>query len=74
MKIAFGITAYDDNIEMIDEPDYATVHARVKTWGQEDSPGTVFTELPIRPCTEDDLGLGDSLENSMFYRPHKNSD
>ena len=35
-QIAFGITAYDSNIEKIDDPDYATLHARLKQWGHED--------------------------------------
>ena len=30
LQIAFGITAYDSYQEMIDEPDYATIHAKLK--------------------------------------------
>ena len=75
LQIAFGLTHYDSNVEMIDEPDYATIHARLKQWGQEgSSAGTTFKELIIRPCTEDDLGLGESTENSKFDTPHRNSD
>ena len=29
-QIAFGVTAYDSNQEMIDDPDYVTLHARLK--------------------------------------------
>ena len=72
-QIAFGITAYDDNQEMIDDPDYVTIHARLKEWGN-DGMGTTFTELPIRPCTRDDLGLDVENKSTKFYPAHKNSE
>ena len=74
LQIAFGITYYDTNQEMIVEPDYGELIGRVKKWGG-DHVGIEWQELNIRPCTYEELGLGDeeSMEDSKFYRPHKNS-
>ena len=75
LQIAFGITYYDSNQEMIVEPDYGELIARVKKWGG-DAIGIEWQQLNIRPCTYEELGLGDeaSQEDAKFFRPHKNSD
>ena len=69
LGVAFGITYYDSNEEMIVEPDYAIVRARVKSWG--DDIGVKWKELELRPCTKEELGIGspETLEQSKFYRP-----
>ena len=46
LMLAFGLTAYDDNYDMIDEPDYGELKAYYKTWGLKDAPGVEFTEIP----------------------------
>ena len=32
LEIAFGVTNYDDNLEMLDEPEYGEIKAMIKTW------------------------------------------
>ena len=50
--IAFGITAYDDNREHIEDPTYGTIKAYYKTWGLNEQKQTVdFVELPTSMCT-----------------------
>ena len=34
-RVAFGMTYYDSNQEMLIEPDYGTVTGRVKSWNEE---------------------------------------
>ena len=49
--LAFGITAYDDDFENIEDSDYGELKAYYKTWGFEDQPGVDFVEIPTTPCT-----------------------
>ena len=49
--VAFGITAYDDVTESIDDPRYGRTKGVYKTWGQEDQIGVNFEEIPMKPCT-----------------------
>ena len=58
LQVAFGMTYYDSNQEIIIEPDYGELIARVKKWGG-DHTGIEWQQLDIRPCTEGELGLGD---------------
>lgn len=46
LMIAFGLTAYDENYESIEDDDYGTLKAFYKTWGMADAPGVEFTEIP----------------------------
>ena len=46
--IAFGITAYDDNYESIEDADYGDLKAFYKTWGFEDAPGEQFIEIETK--------------------------
>ena len=39
LMIAFGLTAYDDNLESIEDSDYGQIKAYYKTWGMKDQPG-----------------------------------
>ncbi len=46
LMLAFGITAYDENYDLIDEPDYGELKAYYKTWGLKEAVGVEFTEIP----------------------------
>ncbi len=46
LMMAFGITDYDDNYDLIDEPDFGELKAYYKTWGLEEAPWVEFTEIP----------------------------
>ena len=46
LMLAFGLTDYDDNYEMIDEPDYGELKAYYKTWGLEGDGFVEFKEIP----------------------------
>ena len=59
LQIAFALTHYDDNFEMLEEPDYGEIKARIRSWSPE-TPETFFTEVEIRPCTYEELGLSDN--------------
>ena len=55
---AFGITAYDDVREPIDDPSYGELKAFTKTWGGiegDDVYGVNYRELAVRNCTEAEL-------------------
>ena len=51
VMIAFGLTAYDENYEPIEDDDYGTLKAYYKTWGLKDAPGVEFNEIPTSYCT-----------------------
>ena len=73
-EIAFGFTAYDDNYEMLHEPDYGEIKVFMKSWSSSDS-FTEFSELEFRPCTDEELGLGPNGfddPNSRFYKMSEN--
>ena len=59
LMIAFGLTAYDDNLEPIEDPRYGELKAYYKTWGMNDALGVEFTELPTVPCTKKQLGISE---------------
>ena len=72
-NIAFGITNFDHNLEMLDEPDYGEVVAKIKRWDSELLIN--WSDVKIRPCTMEELGLGgpETLSDAKFYPPHKDS-
>ena len=39
LKFAFGITAYDSNQEVIEDPDYGEIKAKFYGWGLDDVMG-----------------------------------
>ena len=49
-QLAFGLTYYDGNLEMLEFDDVAKLVPRLKTWSK-DGP-VVFHDLSYRPCTE----------------------
>ena len=71
LAIAFGITAYDNNQEIIEDPSYGVLNPYYKTWGFEDSVGVEFEPLKTRPCTEAELHINNQTDpDSIFYPPH----
>lgn len=60
LQIAFGITSYDDNYDTTEDPDYGDLKAYYKTWGYEDAPGEVFTEIESNQCTNEQLGIDEN--------------
>ena len=48
LMLAFGITTYDEDYDLVDEPDYGELKAYYKTWGLKDAPGVEFTEIPTK--------------------------
>lgn len=77
LMIAFGLTAYDDNLEAIDDADYGELKAYYKTWGMKDDLGVEFIELATTYCTKAQLGLNEDGSQSdnqgLFYATHKGS-
>ena len=73
-NIAFGMSYYDSNQEMLIEPDIAELKARLKMWSPNYS-GIKWHEVDIRPCTREELGLeGEEFEEqSKFWPTHKDS-
>ena len=57
LMLAFALTAYDENYDMIDEPDYGEIKAYYKTWGLEGAEFIQFTEIPTSQCTNEQLGI-----------------
>ena len=58
MQFAFGVTAYDGNIEPIDDETYGRVVARYQTWGLVDAVGSGLSDpIPMKPCSRSDLGI-----------------
>ena len=74
MQFAFGITAYDSNTEIIEDPQYGNLKARLHAWGFGAQGEGGGGELETHPCTQEELGLSDDSENeSLFYPIHENS-
>ena len=46
LMLAFGLTAYDDDYESIEDATYGALKAYYKTWGQADQPGVGWEEIP----------------------------
>lgn len=72
-QLAFGLTYYDGNLEMLEFDDVAKLVPRLKTWSK-DGP-VVFHDLSYRPCTEQELGLTEteSSDSTRFFQAHQNS-
>ena len=81
LQIAFGITAYDDNQNPIEDPEYGLIKPYYKSWGILDSNDVHFEELPVDYCTREQLGIfedqdkvkTEDRENSLFFDTHKNA-
>ena len=62
---------------MIDEPQYGQIKAALKTWDSGEENVSKFDSLPIRPCSERELGRGptkfkDSL--AKFYPSYSSTE
>ena len=68
--MAFGLTYYDGNPEMLQFDDVGRLVPRLKTWSK-DGP-VIFYDLSYRPCTREELGL-EEPETARFFPPHQNS-
>ena len=55
-NIAFGLTAYDDNYEAIDDPRYAVLKARLVSWSPEVD-ATQLKDIGLHSCSREELGL-----------------
>ena len=51
MMIAFGITAYDNNKEPIEDETYGNLKAYYRTWGLGENIAEVLEEIPTKMCT-----------------------
>ena len=63
-QLAFGLVTYGDFLEE-DYSAYGRIVAKLKKWS--DTETTYFDELPIRHCTEAELGLTEDDEASLFF-------
>ena len=60
--MGWGESAYEGDISM-----YGELKAFYKSWGNENPSGTHYYEIESRPCTLDEIGLGDDISKSRFY-------
>ena len=80
LAIGFMLTAYDDEQESIEDPDYGRLVAKYQHWGGTDVPTETAEEVPTYPCTTEQLGLHPngtlSGEPGQFYpvRPDSEED
>ena len=68
-EIAFGWTAYDNNYEMLHEPQYGELRVIRKAWSGDEF--MEYIEYPFRTCTDEEIGSGvDGFDNprSRFYQ------
>ena len=81
LMLAFGLTAYDDNQEVIEDPTYGTLRAYYKSWGiKKENTGIDFELIETDACTRAQLGLpkladdteSDYSQPSLFYEHHPN--
>ena len=54
-ELAYGITAFDNIQEPIDDPRYGRLNAMAVSWGT--SAGTIYESLDMHNCTREELGL-----------------
>ena len=77
LQIAFGLTEYPiTSNEILNQPEYATIKLSYVRWGQEGVNGSAVNSIGMRPCTEEELGLGSqghSNPRSKFYPMIENS-
>ena len=51
-NVAFGLTEFDGSSEMIEDPDYATIEAKYRSWGfdMDDPQNPKVTPIGLRLC------------------------
>ena len=68
MAFAYGLTAYDDNEEPIEDPSIGILKPYFKSWGLIEGHGTTFTPIQERKCTQAELHInGYDSTDSPFY-------
>lgn len=72
LNFAFGISAYDTDTSLIEDPRYGLMSAEIVSWGFGEE-GEVGSDGPlgIHACTEEELGLVEG--SSKFYPIRENS-
>ena len=77
-NIAFGLSAYDNEAEWIEDEDYGSLKAYHYRWGFEGEHGSTWTEIPSRNCTRKEFYLDDVQDNNSeetrLYRDHFTSE
>ena len=77
LMFGFFLTAYDQEAESIEDPDYGRLVAKYITWGFDDAPNEDRTEIPTSSCTPEQLGIYPngtlSGKQNLFYPVHTNS-
>ena len=75
LMYAFGISAYDNDPEPIEDPSYGVVKPYYKSWGLiKDVRGVHWQEIPTRACSKAELNVGEQSDpDTRFFEPHKNS-
>ena len=78
-RVAFGLSGYDDSPDFIEDPDYVTVEASMRSWGIESGVVTLGDNLKTRRCTREDFGLDyynttdlyerESMPKPLFFEP-----
>ena len=60
-NVAFALTNFDGSNDIVADPDYGTMVARMVSWGtsEEDQNQLLYTYLDTHQCTYDELGLND---------------
>ena len=67
-NVAFGLVGWGDSVHDGDISTYGELKAFYKRWGNEGDPaGTNYFEIKTRPCTREELGLGNDPDESRFY-------
>ena len=57
LAFAFAVTAYDDELESIEDPSIGTIRPFYKSWGLKGSGEVDFEPIPTRPCTPAELHI-----------------
>ena len=74
LAFAFSITAYDNELESIEDPTIGLIKPYYKSWGLKGTGGVDFEPIPTRPCTAAELHIhGQTSETSKFFKPHQSS-
>ena len=72
LNFAFGLTAYDGNRTITEDPRYGQTKAKIVSWGFSDTNEIDATGgIPTHICSEEELGIVEG--DSKFFPIHENS-
>ena len=81
--LSFALTAYDDEYESIEDPDFGVLNAYYVRWGYpevsegDSAIGYGYTQLATHQCTNEDLGIKEdgtpASKRGLFFKTHPNS-